>query len=526
MTVGKNRVSRPQAGTRSPADFDAANVTSQVPGLYSNFPSFTGQEIVPPRSDIPPPRPDYVAMSGPKVNFADAPSAPRTDPIQNGLYTDPRSTSFQPMSADPRNTSIPFTPTYPYPAQSAPNMPLEGKSIGDLHKARIQDNLFELPPAAALPPANSRDLARTPEIISTAPEPDPRRYGVPPESMRYAGAPSQARPPMMLGSDSATKVQDLLVQNSQLQAENEQAKFLNAELTRSKMLLAAEVEMLRQDQVRIKNEAAARNQDTHGELNTLMLERQSLIRQVSGLQTELRQREAVLDAVTEQRKQQNAALESQEMMSRRMHDEVAYLQEQVQLRTEEARKLRDQIARERFKADEDVSKVTSEVSAHLSQIASSRDAAHEAARDLSKQLKEAEKDADQYRASAAGEIERLRAETTRLALLVSANSAAAGECDALRAELREAARNKADLTSRMQVLLPCEAPHPLCPSSPAKLLILSVPPPLRSPSSSPSLLLCEGPHPLRPSSPLPPSGNKAESTSRMQVPAMLSFDLS
>jgi hypothetical protein len=50
--------------------------------------------------------------------------------------------------------------------------------------------------------------------------------------------------------------------------------------------------------------------------------------------------------VTEQRKQQNAALEGQEMMTRRMHEEVAYHQEQLQLRTDEARKLRDKVVRE------------------------------------------------------------------------------------------------------------------------------------------------------------------------------------
>ncbi len=139
------------------------------------------------------------------------------------------------------------------------------------------------------------------------------------------------------------------------------------------MLLAAEVEMLRQDQTSFKNDAVSKNQEAHSEINSLLVDRQNMVRQIAGLQTELRQREAILDAVTEQRKQQNAALESQEMLNRRMHDEVAYLQEQLQLRTDENRKLRDQVARERFKADEDVGRVSSEVSAHRSQIAASRD---------------------------------------------------------------------------------------------------------------------------------------------------------
>ena len=410
--------------------------------------------------------PDYVALQA--ANISDLTPTQRIEQKPRSFYPEIRDDRFAPaplhfetdLQAAQRNHNSQKATEFDVTRA----LPSEGKSIGDLHKARIQDNIFEIPMSnsvgnALLSPsshAQASGIGIEPSRAVADTDSSRNRLqvgpvtGLLPTAAQSWDARTRAslRPP----SDSASRVQDLLVQLSQLQAENEQAKFLNAELTRSKMLLVAEVEMLRQDQVRIKNEAMSRSQDNHSELNSLMQERQSLIRQISGLQTELRQREVVLDAVTEQRKQQNAALESQEMMVRRMQDEISYLQEQVQLRTEETRKLRDQIARERFKADEDVSRVTSEVSNHLSQIASSRDVAHETARDLSKQLKELEKEFEQYRNNASSELERLRAETARLALLASSNSNAAQENDALRAELREAARNKADLTSRMQVL--------------------------------------------------------------------------
>ena len=360
MTVSKNRMMRSQPISRVTADPASAAQTNTF--------SISSQQRT---------GPDYVALGGsfqnstPEVRFAISESLPTTERVRPGDYDGggPTVLHGKPPSPIPANASQNATLRY-FEALQQPSV--EGKSIGELHKARIQDSGFDLPATAASPPqipstygaAPSNSMGYPSDLKSSF---EPRGVEMHHDTLRRADRPEyDVRPvnlaPLRFGSESAAKVQDLLVQISQLRAENEQVRFLNAELTRSKMLLAAEVEMLRQDQVKTKHDAAAKTQDAHSELNSLLLERQSLTRQIAGLQTELRQREAVLDAVTEQRKQQNAALEGQEMLNRRMHDEVTYLQEQLQLRTEEARRLRDQIARERFKADEDVSKVTAEVS--------------------------------------------------------------------------------------------------------------------------------------------------------------------
>jgi hypothetical protein len=109
------------------------------------------------------------------------------------------------------------------------------------------------------------------------------------------------------------------------------------------------------------------------------------------------------------------------------------------------------VTRERFKADEDVSKVTSEVSSHLSQIARSRDAAQETAKDLTLQLRESEEALELLRSNASCEIERLRGETARLSLLLAGHTKASQEAESLRAELREVSTANADLMTRLQV---------------------------------------------------------------------------
>jgi hypothetical protein len=138
-----------------------------------------------------------------------------------------------------------------------------------------------------------------------------------------------------------------------------------------------------------------------------------------------------------------------------------------------------QVTRERFKADEDVSKVTSEVSSHLSQIARSRDAAQETAKDLTLQLRESEEALELLRSNATSEIERLRAEVARLSMLLAGQTKASQEGDSLRAELREVSTANADLMTRLQVtrLIPrCRQPWARPPSRFASAVSSARPP--------------------------------------------------
>jgi hypothetical protein len=344
MTVSRNRATRSQPMSRIPPDTSTHDSSYGGIGGSNQDAAHTGS-----RYPVNLPGGAGGTQLNPAANIADLypGSASRHDDLYAGL------------SRGLSDSQVPVLPDYnkktPTAQQFFPGG--TGLSIGQLHKDRFSDLIVE---DKSWKPEPARDAGHVGLHEAENVPQDRVPYGMRglgqdasifnPDVMAARASPYQSRIEPNLsrafsgsGHESAAKIQTLLTQNSQLQSEIEQVKFMNAELTRSKMLLAAEVELLREDQRSLRNQTASRAEETEAELGRVTVERQSMIRQVSTLQTELRQREAVLDALSSQNKSQADAIHNAELANVRLREEVSYLQEQLQLRTEESRKLREQV---------------------------------------------------------------------------------------------------------------------------------------------------------------------------------------
>jgi hypothetical protein len=452
MTVGRNRV-RVQQTARSAPFFSTPS---------DNPPQF-GHILNPSLSQSS----DYVRLD---VSANQSAEKSLTANVEQ-MRTNPFITEKIPLQATPPIRKSPQTLWEPTSSPEIFTASKSGVSIGELHRDRFPDIQFDEGKKTILQTEASsvgiNSLTKTSSASMSMMNAGPKVTAFE-NRERLSGSDnkfdtgsrnqlSKVYTDRKLHDDLTSRSSEPVMKMGQVFAEEEQQRFANAELTRSKLLLAAEVELLREGQRMMVNQMSYQNQMKDSEVNNILIENQSLVRKISANHLELQKREAVLDDLSEKFKCQNENMQIFQHDNRRLQSELSYFQEQLQLRTEQICVLRDQLSMERFKTDEDIGRVTSEVTSHVSEIARARDEAQNTAKVLAVQVREAKSVIEQLRRNAVAQIEQLRSENTRLNLIISISEKEAESSSVLKNQMREVSRNSADLISRFQVLMQSNA---------------------------------------------------------------------
>ncbi|EKX48044.1 hypothetical protein GUITHDRAFT_106126 [Guillardia theta CCMP2712] len=194
----------------------------------------------------------------------------------------------------------------------------------------------------------------------------------------------------------------LQVQVTQLRSECDAMRMTNADLAQGKMLLTAEVEMLRADQQSVRGKYESRSQSAEAELLNLLNNNQEL-----------------------------------DYTSKRLQQELTFLDHEVRSRSEEVSQLRAQLQEVVSQAELQAQQQEVASVSRVVELSAQRDSAINSARRTSERLREAEAKLESMQQALTAEVEQLKKENHRLSTLMRSHEASQNEAFELRKELRD-----------------------------------------------------------------------------------------